>query len=73
MGHPCAQGAISPGTAIAVERLESAGAIVVGKTNVPVMLGDWQFQFLLFALVTVEASKDERERAWKRLKDHMRV
>jgi amidase len=32
----------SPRTAIAVERLESAGAIVVGKTNVPVMLGDWQ-------------------------------
>ena len=32
----------SPQTAVAVERLESAGAIVVGKTNVPVMLGDWQ-------------------------------
>jgi len=27
---------------VAVERLESAGAIVIGKTNVPVMLGDWQ-------------------------------
>jgi amidase len=34
--------AVSPRTAIAVERLESAGAIVVGKTNVPVMLSDWQ-------------------------------
>ena len=33
---------ISPRTAIAVERLESAGAIVIGKTNVCVMLGDWQ-------------------------------
>ena len=33
---------ISPRTAVAVARLESAGAIVVGKTNVPVMLGDWQ-------------------------------
>jgi amidase len=32
----------SPRTAVAVERLESAGAIVIGKTNVPVMLGDWQ-------------------------------
>ena len=32
----------SPRTAIAVQRLESAGAIVIGKTNVPVMLGDWQ-------------------------------
>ena len=27
---------------MAVERLESAGGIVVGKTNVPLMLGDWQ-------------------------------
>ena len=32
----------SPRTAVAAERLESAGAIVIGKTNVPVMLGDWQ-------------------------------
>src|SRR5262245_54871214 len=32
----------SPRTAIAIERLEAAGAIVVGKTNVPVMLADWQ-------------------------------
>ncbi len=32
----------SPRTAVAVERLEMAGAIVVGKTNVPMMLGDWQ-------------------------------
>jgi amidase len=29
-------------TAVAVERLESAGAIVVGKTNVPVGLADFQ-------------------------------
>ena len=34
--------AISPRTAVAVERIEAAGAIVVGKTNVPVMLADWQ-------------------------------
>jgi amidase len=33
---------MSPRTAVAVERLESAGAIVVGKTNVPVLLADWQ-------------------------------
>jgi amidase len=39
---PALADAISPCTAAAVERLESAGAIVVGKTNVPVMLGDWQ-------------------------------
>ena len=41
-GIPALKDAISPHTAVAVERLESAGAIVVGKTNVPVMLGDWQ-------------------------------
>jgi amidase len=29
-------------TAIAVERLESAGAIVIGKTNIPVGLADYQ-------------------------------
>ncbi len=32
----------SPRTAVAAERMESAGAIVIGKTNLPVMLGDWQ-------------------------------
>jgi amidase len=41
-GLPPLKDARSPRTAIAVERLESAGAIVFGKTNVPVMLGDWQ-------------------------------
>jgi amidase len=41
-GLPELEHAISPRTAVAVERLESSGAIVVGKTNVPVMLGDWQ-------------------------------
>jgi amidase len=41
-GLPALKHAMSPGTALAIERLESAGAIVVGKTNVPVMLGDWQ-------------------------------
>jgi amidase len=41
-GLPALKDAVSPRTAVAVERLESAGAIVVGKTNVPVMLGDWQ-------------------------------
>jgi amidase len=32
----------SPRTAVAVERLERAGAIVIGKTNVPVGLADFQ-------------------------------
>jgi amidase len=41
-GVPDLAHAISPRTAVAIERLESAGAIVVGKTNVPVMLADWQ-------------------------------
>jgi amidase len=41
-GLPPLKDAISPRTAVAVERLEAAGAIVVGKTNVPVMLADWQ-------------------------------
>lgn len=41
-GLPDLAYAISPRTAVAIERLESAGAIVIGKTNVPVMLGDWQ-------------------------------
>jgi amidase len=41
-GLPALQNMKSPRTAVAVERLESAGAIVVGKTNIPVMLGDWQ-------------------------------
>ena len=27
---------------VAVRRLQSAGAIIFGKTNVPLMLGDWQ-------------------------------
>jgi amidase len=41
-GLPQLTDAISPRTAVAVERVEAAGAIVVGKTNVPVMLADWQ-------------------------------
>lgn len=41
-GLPDLARAMSPRTATAIERLESAGAIVVGKTNVPVMLSDWQ-------------------------------
>jgi amidase len=41
-GLPALKDARSPRTAVGVERLESAGAIVVGKTNVSVMLADWQ-------------------------------
>jgi amidase len=41
-GMPALKDVKSPRTAVAVQRLESAGAIVIGKTNVPVMLGDYQ-------------------------------
>jgi len=41
-GLPPLKDVSSPRTAIAVERLEAAGAIVIGKTNTPLMLGDWQ-------------------------------
>jgi amidase len=41
-GLPALKDAKSPRTAVAVERLESAGAIVIGKTNLPVMLADYQ-------------------------------
>jgi amidase len=41
-GLPPLKNAMSPRTAVAVERLESAGAIVLGKTNVSTMLADWQ-------------------------------
>jgi amidase len=41
-GLPSLKDANSSRTAVAVARLESSGAIVAGKTNVPLMLGDWQ-------------------------------
>jgi amidase len=41
-GLPALKDVTSPRTAVAVERLESAGAIVIGKTNLPVMLADYQ-------------------------------
>jgi amidase len=41
-GRPEFKGANSARTAVAVERLESAGAIVIGKTNIPTGLADLQ-------------------------------
>jgi amidase len=41
-GRPDFKNNRATGNAIAVERLLRAGAIVAGKTNVPVMLMDWQ-------------------------------
>jgi hypothetical protein len=59
--------AISPRTAVAVERLESAGAIVVGKTNVPVMLGDWESYNPILRIARVEGNGDALTRAFEAL------
>src|SRR5882724_6402882 len=41
-GLPTAKGRLVADDAVTVERLKAAGAIVLGKTNVPLMLADWQ-------------------------------
>lgn len=41
-GYPANLGNVAAEDALAVRRLEAAGAVVFGKTNVPVALGDWQ-------------------------------
>ena len=41
-GFPTARDFRPATTALAVERAERAGAVVLGKTNVPLNLGDWQ-------------------------------
>lgn len=41
-GHPDKRGNVAAKEALAVARLKAAGAIVLGKTNVPKSLGDWQ-------------------------------
>jgi amidase len=41
-GLPDMKGNITETSALAVERLEKAGANIFGKTNVPVLLADWQ-------------------------------
>ena len=41
-GVPAKRNDVAESTALAVERLQGAGAVVFGKTNVPIMLGDWQ-------------------------------
>ena len=33
---------VPPADALAVERVEAAGAVILAKTNVPLWLGDWQ-------------------------------
>ena len=41
-GHEAQRGNIATTAAVSVARLQAAGAIVFGKTNVPVALADWQ-------------------------------
>ncbi|HEX4476004.1 MAG TPA: amidase [Polyangiaceae bacterium] len=41
-GNPAFATARAESDALAIARLKAAGAIVLGKTNVPFMLGDWQ-------------------------------
>ena len=41
-GNPAYQDNYPQRDAVAVKRLQAAGAIVFGKTNVPLMLADWQ-------------------------------
>jgi amidase len=41
-GIPAAKGQLVPEDAVTVARLKAAGAVIVGKTNVPIMLSDWQ-------------------------------
>ncbi len=41
-GHPQFKDRIAPKDALLVRRLKAAGAVIIGKTNVPVDLTDWQ-------------------------------
>ena len=41
-GDPALKDNVTETSALSVERLERAGVIVFGKTNVPLMLADWQ-------------------------------
>ena len=41
-GHPRFKDQIAPRDALLVRRLKAAGAVIIGKTNVPVDLTDWQ-------------------------------
>jgi len=41
-GHPRFKDMLAPADALLVRRLKAAGAVIIGKTNVPVDLTDWQ-------------------------------
>jgi amidase len=41
-GVPAMRDSIARSDALAVQRIKAAGAVIFGKTNVPLLLGDWQ-------------------------------
>ena len=41
-GNPAWRDNVTQSTAVAIARLEAAGAVLFGKTNVPLFLADWQ-------------------------------
>jgi amidase len=41
-GVPAFKNFVPPEDAVMVARVKSAGAVILGKTNVPLLLGDWQ-------------------------------
>ena len=41
-GDPGAKDFVAKDDALAVQRVKASGAVIVGKTNVPIVLGDWQ-------------------------------
>ncbi len=41
-GRPESKGWIAPADAVGVARLKAAGAVILGKTNIPPLLADWQ-------------------------------
>jgi amidase len=41
-GSPAFDGWTAPKDAVAIQRLKAAGAVILGKTNVPPFLADWQ-------------------------------
>lgn len=49
-GHPPLSEHVPERSAVAVERLLSAGAILLGKTNTPTLAGDWQTHNPIFGV-----------------------
>jgi amidase len=41
-GFPAQKNFVAPEDALAITRVSDAGAVILGKTNVPIGLGDWQ-------------------------------